>query len=175
MPDIVLKELLDTSCTKDDVHRKTMLLKEFFSKYLFQEGERAPVKEALKRFLEESGIESHVTKSLLALPDESLAHLNRDTFQGILEEINKAVAHMPEAVMYVPVVLPPEEVQKLCAWFRKNVAPDAYLDINIDGGVVGGCAFVWNGVYHDFSLRYYLEEHRTELRTLIRGQNENGK
>lgn len=175
MPDTKLKELIETTYTKDDLHRKTMLLQEFFSKYFFETGERPPLKDALKRFLEEVAAEPHIAESLLALPDESLTHITQESFQGVLDEINKAVAHAPEAVLYVPVELPAAEVQRLCEWFRKNVVSDVYLDMSVDGNVIGGCAFVWNGVYHDFSLRYYLEAHKTELRALIRSNNEDGE
>ncbi len=161
------KELFEHTYTKDNFHRKVLLLEEFFEKYFFQEHEEGSIKEHLKHFLFDQNTGEYLRNSLLSLSDDFFAQFRRDTFRSILDSLKEEERTLPYLKIYVATLLPPVEVEKLGVWCRENVAPNIFLDLEVDSKVVGGCAFVWNGVYHDYSLAYYINKHKKEIRGLL--------
>jgi len=162
-------ELLESTYTKDNLHRKVVLLEEFFQNYFFKEEITGGVKDRLKDFLIDENIGEYLRSSLLNLSDEFYNAFVADNFRNIFESIKEAENNQAHITIYVATILPPIEVEKLGKWARANIAPSIFIDLEVDGSVVGGCAFVWNGVYHDFSLGYYMDKKRTEIRSLIKG------
>lgn len=160
-------ELLETTYTKANLSRKAMLLEEFFSKYFFTENQEGEKREGFKNFLLEENVGEYLRSSLLALSNDFYNQFSADNFRQLLNQLKEEEKNRPHITIYVATLLPPIEIEKLGKWARDNVAPGIFMDIEIDGGVVGGCAFVWNGVYHDYSLRYYIDKKRTEIRTLL--------
>ena len=69
---------------------------------------------------------------------------------------------------YIPMLFGAQEYKRLGAWFREQVSPRMVLDIKIDPSVAGGCAFVWKGIYHDFSFKNFMSKHEAELKEAIR-------
>ena len=162
-------ELLDTTFTKDNLHRKVVLLEEFFQNYFFKEEVQGSLKDRLKDFLIEEGVGEYIRSSLLSLSEGFYLQFAADNFRKVLDAIKEEESNRAHITIYVATILPPIEVQKLGKWARENIAPGIFLDLQIDGSVVGGCAFVWNGVHHDYSLGYYINKHRTEVRSLLKG------
>jgi len=93
--------------------------------------------------------------------------INRDRPE---EEVEKR----PLLTLYVPTVLPPKEVENLGRWARENIRDGLFIDLHVDASVVGGCSFVWNGVHHDYSLKYYFEQNRNEIKHLVRSFDNGG-
>ena len=174
MADPALQDLLDTTYTKENFQRKSMLLKEFFSKWFFKEHGDMSLKDNLSSFLDENNIGEALKESLLALSDNFYNHFTKDNMGDVLSDLDSEVEKKPILTMYIPTVLPPVEVLKLGKWVRTNIQKDIFLNLDIDSSSIGGCAFVWNGVYHDFSLKYYFDKNRTEVKNLVRGF-ENGE
>ena len=160
--------LLETTYTKDNLHRKTMLLEEFFGNHFFKEHAEGSVKEHFKEFLLNEQVGEYIRSSLLALPDEFYISFSADNFRDVLQGVREEEGNRSHLTIYVPTVLPPMEIEKLGKWTREHIAPGLFLDIEIDSNVVGGCAFVWNGVHHDYSLRYYIDKHKKEVRSLLK-------
>lgn len=77
---------------------------------------------------------------------------NQQNTSDLLHELQEKAHAMPLLIVYIPVEFPPEEVTKLGVWCRENVHEDIVLELHIEPTVVGGCAFVWNDTYHDFSF-----------------------
>ena len=162
------QELLNSTYTKDNLHRKIMLLEEFYGNYFFKDHKDGTVKERFKNFLLDEGVGEYLRGTLLTLSDNFFATFTAENFRNSLEEIKKEEENYPHITIYVATVLPPIEVEKLGKWARSNIAPSIFLDLEIDSKAVGGCSFVWNGVYHDYSLGYYIDKNRTEIRSLLK-------
>ena len=175
MPDPTLQPLLDTTYTKENFHRKVMLLKEFFSKRFFQGHADQSLKDQLSSFLSENNVGEALRSSLLGLPDTFFQYFSNENFSDTLKGLQDEVETMPHLMLYVATVLPPSEVARLGAWVRENIKPGLFIDLKTQADVVGGCAFVWNGVYHDYSLKYYFDKHRGEIRSTIRSADNGTK
>lgn len=164
----LLHELLDSTYTKDNLHRKVMLLEEFFENYFFKEQVEGSLKDRFKHFLLEQSMGEYLRGSLLTLSDNFYGMFSADNFRNVLDDVREEEKNRPHITLYVATLLPPIEVEKLGKWARNNIAPGIFLNLQIDNNVIGGCAFAWNGVYHDYSLRYYIDKKRTEIRSLLK-------
>jgi F0F1-type ATP synthase delta subunit len=76
-----------------------------------------------------------------------------------LNELHQAVDALPVMTLYIPVAFPEVELAGIAQWARQECAPLLLLDIHIDSQVVGGCAFVWNDRYHDFSFKTQVKKY----------------
>jgi len=168
MSDNTPHALLETTYTKENFHRKAMLLKEFFSKRFFQEHTDVPLKDDLGNFLDENNVGEALRNSLLSLPDEFFHYFTKDNINNVIKDLENEVDNRPKLTLYVPTVLPPTEVENLGKWTRGNIQENLFIDLQIDASVVGGCAFVWNGVHHDYSFKYYFDKNLAEVKNLVR-------
>jgi len=74
--------------------------------------------------------------------------------------------------VYLPFEPKGDFIAMVGHWLRKNTNKSVLMDIHFDPTVVGGCAVVWNNVYHDFSVHYYLNKHQDYLMDLIKEYGE---
>jgi hypothetical protein len=86
----------------------------------------------------------------------------------ILGTLNELFESVPVITLYLPTVLPREQLVEIGKWLREHVNPLTVMHVTVESSLGAGCAFVWKGVYHDFSLRYFMKKHELELRNLIR-------
>lgn len=145
-----------------------MLLKEFFSKRFFKEHGDESLKESLGIFLDENNVGEMLKKSVVSLPDEFFQYFTKDNLNDAIQSLEDEVNNRPKLSLYIPTILPPTEVEKLGRWVRDNIQEGLFVDLEVDTSVVGGCAFVWNGVHHDYSFRYYFDKNRNEIKNLVR-------
>jgi hypothetical protein len=168
MADPTLHVLLETTYTKENFHRKIMLLKEFFSKRFFKDAEGKSLKEDLEDFLIKNNVGDSLRNSILSLPNSFFDYFNGDNYAVTLDSLESEVENLPKLILYVATVLPPAEVAKLGIWIRENIKQGVFIDLHVEASVVGGCSFVWNGVHHDYSMSYYFDKHKNEIRNLVR-------
>jgi hypothetical protein len=69
-----------------------------------------------------------------------------------IHSYEEVVAALPTFMLYVPVSLTPSATATLGSWCRTQLNPSLMLEIKVDAAVTGGCAFVHNSLYHDYSL-----------------------
>jgi hypothetical protein len=82
-----------------------------------------------------------------------------NTLHTQLSVLQDAVDTLPVLTLYVPVLLPEVELATMAKWCREEVVQNVLFAIHVDAKVVGGCAFVWNDAYHDFSFTARSKKH----------------
>lgn len=147
----VLQALCDHTFTVQAMRRRIGLLHECVELVLFN-NEVADKAAAIKSAIEQRAEDSDVS-ALMSLGDGVFSNLTTTTFQKEISALHATVDTLPVMVLYVAVVLPEVELADMAHWCRRECAPALLFDIQIDPQVVGGCAFVWNDTYHDFSFR----------------------
>jgi hypothetical protein len=78
----------------------------------------------------------------------------------------KDVELLPVMTLYIPVAFTDTELEPLAHFVRETI-PHAMFDIHIDPQVIGGCAFVYNDTYHQYSLKGYMHEHKGLVTSLL--------
>ncbi len=161
-PDLV-SVVLDTSYTTSEVAERLALMRRFLEDAYFS-ADTTPTAERLEEFLDGEGVSDSASRSALAAWLSAWAGaLSRRELYRTLEAVEHGLAALPVLDITVPVRLAQEEIGRLGAWVRKYVDRHALLALRTDPEAVGGCRLAWHGAERDFSLRYFLEKHRSEV------------
>ena len=160
--------LFHVAYTTEDAHTVLELLKEFLEFFFFSEHKDASRGEILNAFVKDKSISDVGAGMLRALPAAFWETITRENMYEQIDTFSKYFDSLPRIVLYVPTALPFSEIKKVGQWMHLNVAKDLLMDIKIDPGAIGGCKLAWKGVYHDFSLRYFIKKHKRELVSMMK-------
>ena len=160
--------LLNVAYTTEDAHSVLELLKEFFESFFFSEHTITSRDKMLKEFIKEKKVPEGGEAMLNSLPAAFWETVTRENMYEKIDSFAKTFNSLPRIVLYVPKKLPYGEVKKVGEWMHSNVAKNLLMDIRVDLSAIGGCKLAWKGIYHDFSLRYFIKKHKRELVSMMR-------
>lgn len=163
----VFQQLLQNTYTADTLYQRIRLLKEYYEARLYsqsQEGKSVSVKD----FCTQKNIESDMARALTQWEDYFREHASgAEEIIKTLHELEQNIHLLPSIVIYLPLIFADEEIAKIAGWFRTNVQKNMILEVKIDANVTGGCAFIWNSTYYDFSLRYFMRKERAGIVSML--------
>jgi F0F1-type ATP synthase delta subunit len=159
----LLHTIINDSFVKADVFRRTRIVREYLEQRFYSPGE----KKDLKAFLTDSKVDEDDIRVLQGWGDEFFGSFSKENAYDLLERVNGHVKDLPTINLYVPVSLDAAEIAKLGAWFRANVDKNVLIEMHVDSSTLGGCAFAWNGVYVDYSLKHYLHKRMDGVRKVL--------
>ena len=155
--------MLQNTYTTDDLVERLGLMRKFYDRRLFKEDMDATLKEVIQDDCDEYTLQ-HLEEWIKKFEKEKLQPI---VVYEALDTVQEDLAGMPSVTLYLPVRFTSEQVEDFGKWFRENVQPNILLTIRIDPRATGGCGFVWNNVYYDFSLRYYINKQQEEITTMF--------
>lgn len=169
MDNPLLQRILSHTYTKSDFYRTLDVVQEYLEHAFYNTDDTDDTNhtERLVRYAESQG-DVLVAEHLKEWGEPVLSVFTRENLYEKLKELKSAFEGLPEIVLYAPVLFGKEEVLTIGGWCRENLDRNIVLSMHVEPGVVGGCAFVWNGTYYDFSLDYFLEKKKEEITHLIR-------
>ncbi len=153
-----LSLILKHTYTKPDLHRRLRLVREYLEGKLF-----AGASETLAGFLSANGATQEDVIEMAYWGDEFFTQFSRENVYAKLKVLADEANELPILSLYVSYEPNSYETGQLGEWCRKNVDPKLLLELHIDPIILGGCAFVWNGLYRDYSLGYYLRQKKSEI------------
>lgn len=159
----LLKTIIDSSFVKADVLRRTRIVREYLEQRFYTPGE----KKVLKEFLSGGSISPDDAKVVGGWGESFFGSFTKENAYDLLEKVNGHVKDLPTVNLYVPVELGPDEISKVGKWFRENVDKNILIELHVEHATLGGCAFAWNGVYTDYSLRHYLHKRIDKVRKVL--------
>jgi hypothetical protein len=158
MTDVIMR----TSYNKTDITRRTRLLREYLEQVFYAGADVDMVKTLLAHQATTDDIEV-----FLAWGDTFFKSFNKDNMYKVIARIEELVKKMPSIPLYIPYIPVPAEAIKIGKWFRRNVGDKILIDLHTDPTLLGGCAFVWQGTYRDYSLRHYMMKRRKQIQEVI--------
>jgi len=151
--------MIEDTFTTDDLIERLGLLRKYYSTVLFAGGGDALVSDVLENECDERTM--HILGRWVGVFNEQ--KIQPLVVYEALDAVQEDMAGVPSVRLYVPVRFSKEQVEQLGGWFRENVQPNILLTLHIDPRTTGGCAFIWKDVYHNYSLRYYMDKQRDEI------------
>lgn len=155
------KTLVQTLCTNTytvaDMRWRLGLLQESAEIALFN-SDTADGVTAIKATIAKRGKGADVA-AMMEWGDDILATFTASTIRERMVALQQAVEALPVMTLYIPVAFPDKELAAMALWCREECAPQLLFDVRIDPKMAGGCAFVWNDTYHDFSFRAQSKMH----------------
>lgn len=167
--DPVVQRMLANTFTKSDFYRAADIVHEYLEHafYNTDDSDDTNHTQSIVAFATKRG-EVGSAQRIEGWGEAVLETFTRDNFYDRLREIKEEIESLSELVLYVPVAFGQEELSMIGSWCRENIDRELILSVSVDPGVSGGCAFVWNGTYRDYSLDYFLKKKENEIRSVIR-------
>lgn len=163
----LVSQFLKTTYTKHQALTRFRILSDFLNFRLFTGNstisETDSVSEQFNKFKKtyDRDIERDL-KFFLELDPGFFERFKKDNVNTLLPELNKAINTDQICLVYLPFEIPEPEIEKLGLWF-KNISPLQLIEIKYDGGLLGGVALSYKGIYKDFSLRERIKKNQTKI------------
>ncbi len=153
----IYSDITKTSFTLTHVQHQVEVWRSLVESALFHEDDATP----LERYAAAVSELPTTEQQLVAQwnPDQWLPTISTESFAHFLENLRVWAASVKTLVVYVPIELPELEVGLLAQTVRETYGPDSFVDVRIDPNVTGGCAFIVDEQYHDYSLHGQLKRH----------------
>lgn len=87
-----------------------------------------------------------------------LERITTETFATYVEQLRGWATSVRTLIIYVPIELSELGVGLLASAVRSEYDPESFIDIRIDPNVTGGCAFIHEEQYYDYSLHGRLQK-----------------
>jgi hypothetical protein len=92
-----------------------------------------------------------------------VSQVTKDNVYQIFANLETRIKSIRLLTVYVAFDMPQVEITRLGKALRQVYGEQFLFDIKFDPNVIGGAAFVWNGVYRDFSVRSMIESRKQEI------------
>jgi hypothetical protein len=172
MDNFLLQRILSNTYTKSDFYRSISAVQEFLEHafYNTDDNDDSNHTERIVKHAHASG-DVAVAERIEGWGDPVLSVFTRENLYEKLKELKGEVESLPELALYVPVAFGHREIEHIGRWCREHIDRKVVLSLSVEPEVVGGCAFVWKGTYHDFSLQYFIQKKEGEIARLISAYN----
>jgi F0F1-type ATP synthase delta subunit len=110
---------------------------------------------------------SRLLESLAA--ENGLNLLNSDERTYLQNSLKVIYDHGPRMHISFAVEPSPKALEKILAWIRQNIHPQALLQIGLQPAIAAGCMMRTTNKVFDMSLRSNLEKQSEYLTQLVRG------
>ena len=162
-----LEVVLSNTYALTDAHQRLGILKEFFEQCFFGAEAGTPSVERLHQFVSLHEYAAEHASYLEPWVKHFSASLTSGTLYQRMNELHDALKAVPVLTLYTPVLLGRDEVDALGPKVRTLVGKPVLLDLHLDANLFAGCAFVWNGVYHNYGLAYLIERKKEAFINLL--------
>lgn len=162
-----LKTVLSNTYTKSSLMSRMILLRQFLEYQFFRPHQNSNLFYLINDYFSAEKISRDEFNAFTLWDYEFFNQFNRENFYARLESLEKESDLLPLVGVFLPFHPPIYEIPRLALWLRKNVSGETLMDLKFDQSLIGGCALVWRGVYHDFSLRYFIEKYKPGVKNEI--------
>jgi hypothetical protein len=165
--DQVLEKVLSNTYVKADCFMRLLVARDFVEHVRY--GENAAdgglVAQLQGKYLNRP--EGVAAAAVAAWGDDVLESLSAGTISETFSELTSRIAALPELVLYAPVRLSSESLDRIGGWCRQYIDNRVLIDTRLNPEVVGGCAFVWKDRYYDFSLPYFIQKYKHDFSSML--------
>lgn len=150
MEDQIIARIVMSTFTLDKLRKRVSALKSKLSSYFFGG--------ATNLFLEMEEKDWLNTVGLSLIP-----MFKKEMFNEEFQKIDQYIEQIKPLTLYMAMEVDLRHIEEIGAWIRDNLSKDIMLDVKLDKELIGGCAFIWNGVYKDYSIRAKIIDSRPQI------------
>jgi hypothetical protein len=159
----LIATIIHTAYTKGDITRRLRMVRGYLEHTYYSTDTHL----SLEEFLDSKHATPDDIEAINKYGDAFFQSFNKETMYKLVEAMNEKIKALPSVNIYIPYEATMGEVVKMGKWFRKNVDPNMLVELHTDPTLLGGCAFAWQGIYRDYSLRHYMYKRRGEIAKII--------
>lgn len=98
-----------------------------------------------------------------SIDQKLIEQINKDTVYQLFTNLENKIKQIRLLTIYVAFDLPKDEITRLGRTLRHTYGNDFLFDIKFDPNIIAGAAFVWQGVYKDYSVRSLIGQRKQEI------------
>lgn len=160
--DQLFQTILADTYTLTDFHRRLKLLRDYLENTFFTEE-----RQSLSDFFKKHQISTSDLEILVAWGDNFYQSFAQENIYKILRNLEEKAKNLPIVTVYLPIAINSLLPYQIGKWFRQNLEYAVLIDLKTDYSLVSGAAVVCKGIYHDFSLHYYISKQKEEILNII--------
>lgn len=159
----LLSTIIQNTYSTADLNRRISLARQYTEGLLFAGEMTSPADFAKKRSLNlEDG------QSLAQWDKEFFSEFTPENVYARFNKLKEEAKKLPVITVYLPFNPDYDDIVRIGIWLRKTLAdPRIVMDIKINPNLLGGCAYVWKGVYHEFSLHHFVKKNKEEIKKVF--------
>ena len=160
----LIDTIVTTTFIRKDIDRRLGMLREYLEGKFFT-GKTADV--TFIAYLATQKI-SEEDREILPVWEHIITNtVTKDNFYDFFDSVNQRFKELPTVKLFIPFIPTSTDAHEFGIWFRKQVDPRIILELHEEPSLVAGCAFVWQGVYREYSLRYFLRQKIDVINTIF--------
>lgn len=160
--DQLFETILHDTYTLTDFHRRLKLLRDFLENSFFTQQ-----RQSYSDFFKKHQISASDLELLSSWGDNFYNSFEQENVYKILKNLEEKIKDIPIVTVYLPLAINSPMPANIGKWFRENIKSIVLLDLKTDYSLVLGAAIVYNGIYRDFSLHYYISKYKDEILSII--------
>lgn len=158
MEEKILNEMLKETFTLDSLRKRVQVLKLILERQIYRPAEANAEEEA------KSDLEVREAAWLSKFDKELISGMNSQMYSSLVERIEKFIEGINTLTVYFVFIPDEKQIKDVGAWLRINLdQPRLVFDFKVDPSLIGGCAFVYKGVYKDYSLRARISDNKEKI------------
>lgn len=160
----IQKMILKNTYTKSDILRRIRLTREYEEYFFFMmRGEGG----SLTEFFTMKKVSMDDRKCMGEWEESFFTTMSKDTMYKTFHALEEWLNDTEVFNLYVSFDPNPEEIMQFATFLRESISPTLVLDVHTDKTLLGGCSFAYKGIFHDFTLRYWMLKSRDDILQII--------
>ena len=156
MEEKILNEILKDTFTLDSLRKRVQVLKVILERDIYRP-------EAAKNE-KKTDLELREERWLSGFDKELITGMTSQMYGPLNARIEKFIAAIVPLTIYFVFIPDEAQLKAFGTWLRENLdQPRLVFDLKIDPRLIGGCAFVYKGVYKDYSLRARISDNKDKI------------
>lgn len=92
-----------------------------------------------------------------------LNDFHKESFYQSFTKIEEYVSKLKALTIYLAFEPKEEQAKQIGSWVRDLYSQKMVIDFKYDPELIGGSAFIWNGIYKDYSIRSRIQGDKERL------------
>jgi F0F1-type ATP synthase delta subunit len=156
MEERILNEILKDTFTLDSLRKRVQLLKLILERDIYRPGSKDDINK--------SELELREEKWLQGFDKELITGMTSQMYSSFNERIEKFIESIVPLTIYFVFIPDETQIKAFGTWLRQNLDQSRLVfDLKVDPRLIGGCAFVYKGIYKDYSLRARISDNKDKI------------
>lgn len=105
---------------------------------------------------------------LTTLNQDFFKKFTRENVYDTFNQLEKEIKKIQPLIIYFPFEVTHKDFTPVGQYLRKTYGKNFLAEIKVDPTLIAGTAFVWKGIYKDYSIRKKISENREEILTSLK-------
>jgi hypothetical protein len=92
-----------------------------------------------------------------------LSDFQKETFYQSMGKIEQIVSNIKPLTIYLAFDPGDEQIKQIGTKVREVFTQKLVIDLKFNPELIGGSAFIWNGVYKDYSIRSRIQQDKDKI------------